>query len=508
MKGAKLISGKNGISRQISKVNTLEMPDIIDWIRGGEFLITTAFAFKENITKLVEQIPLLKQKGAVGIAIKPKRFVEITPELMSICDKYDFPLIELDSSAIFADIVKESIEQIVQNDFKMVTMIQDLTNQIINFISNDTPIEEIVYYLEERFSKKIILINDTSIISYENIVSSQTKFFKINSTQLFSSGNKQLEINDVAVNSYVISYPNTPKISIVILDNDSQLTSNEITVLNKVCPLLFIAVNNINSRIKIRKEYQNKFLISWISGELNTINDIQLTAKSYGIKINDDDKYVVVIVDLKNSEKSLSVTMTQLNSMTEKLASLNVPGFAVFYKYLCLILSSKYTNTTSKNPYLNNIKNYISTYLNEEVQFFVSDYYSINDISKACKEAETIRNISQKCTLNDSILTYKDLGIFSLLCQLNKSSVTEAYINKYLTPLINYDLKHHTKLVDTLKSYYKFNCNAKLTAKESYTHYHTILYRLDRIKEILGLNIDDPEIKLQLQIAIKLINVL
>lgn len=41
-------------------------------------------------------------------------------------------------------------------------------------------------------------------------------------------------------------------------------------------------------------------------------------------------------------------------------------------------------------------------------------------------------------------------------------------------------------------------------ARELFTHYNTVLYRLDRIREVAGVDLDDPEQRLNLQIALKI----
>lgn len=112
--------------------------------------------------------------------------------------------------------------------------------------------------------------------------------------------------------------------------------------------------------------------------------------------------------------------------------------------------------------------------------------------------------ITKRCGICSDYVTYDDLGIYSILSLLPDNDNVSGFQKRFLSNLINYDKEHNTKLVETLRLYYKYNCNAKLTAKETFTHYNTILYRLDRIKEILELDIDESETKLQLQIALKL----
>jgi purine catabolism regulator len=74
----------------------------------------------------------------------------------------------------------------------------------------------------------------------------------------------------------------------------------------------------------------------------------------------------------------------------------------------------------------------------------------------------------------------------------------------FLQPLLDYDLKHDTNLVETLQMYFQVNRNMKQTAERLFTHYNTVIYRLERVKDILVKDLENPEIQLQLQLALKL----
>lgn len=45
LKEAALLAGAGGLGRYINRVNVMEVPDVIDWVRPGEFLITSGFLF-------------------------------------------------------------------------------------------------------------------------------------------------------------------------------------------------------------------------------------------------------------------------------------------------------------------------------------------------------------------------------------------------------------------------------------------------------------------------------
>jgi DNA-binding PucR family transcriptional regulator len=57
-----------------------------------------------------------------------------------------------------------------------------------------------------------------------------------------------------------------------------------------------------------------------------------------------------------------------------------------------------------------------------------------------------------------------------------------------IAPLVVYDERYHTELVATLKTYLSENCNMNATASTMLAHRHTIAYRLERIRELTGLD--------------------
>ncbi|MDG0813231.1 helix-turn-helix domain-containing protein [Cohnella rhizosphaerae] len=73
-----------------------------------------------------------------------------------------------------------------------------------------------------------------------------------------------------------------------------------------------------------------------------------------------------------------------------------------------------------------------------------------------------------------------------------------------MAPLQQADRKGGGRLAETLEMFFKCNGNIKLTSEKLYAHYNTIVYRLDKIQNILGVSLDDPEDRLQLQLSLKL----
>ncbi|WP_431247892.1 PucR family transcriptional regulator [Leifsonia xyli] len=79
----------------------------------------------------------------------------------------------------------------------------------------------------------------------------------------------------------------------------------------------------------------------------------------------------------------------------------------------------------------------------------------------------------------------------------------ERFIDEWLGVLIDHDLQHHTDLVRTLTAYLDSGGNYDRTSAALVIHRSTLRYRLRRIRELCGLDINDPEAHLNLHIAVR-----
>lgn len=95
--------------------------------------------------------------------------------------------------------------------------------------------------------------------------------------------------------------------------------------------------------------------------------------------------------------------------------------------------------------------------------------------------------------------------IFSYISAKLSEDIKPRYLcAKELTILEEYDSKNHSDYLLTLRVYLNNQMNAVQTAKELFIHRSTMMYRLERIKELTNLNLKDPTEILYLQLSLKL----
>jgi sugar diacid utilization regulator len=81
-------------------------------------------------------------------------------------------------------------------------------------------------------------------------------------------------------------------------------------------------------------------------------------------------------------------------------------------------------------------------------------------------------------------------GTYRLLFRVMASHPQEvrSFYEDTVAPLVRYDEQYSTDLIGTLDSYLANNCNMNATAQAIHAHRHTVAYRLDRVKELSGLD--------------------
>jgi purine catabolism regulator len=73
-----------------------------------------------------------------------------------------------------------------------------------------------------------------------------------------------------------------------------------------------------------------------------------------------------------------------------------------------------------------------------------------------------------------------------------------------MQPLANYDSENRGSLVKTVQAYFDHHGNISQTAESLFVHRNTLLYRMDRVQELTGIQLEQANMRLALHLALKL----
>jgi sugar diacid utilization regulator len=119
----------------------------------------------------------------------------------------------------------------------------------------------------------------------------------------------------------------------------------------------------------------------------------------------------------------------------------------------------------------------------------LSSFYSDpGELGRSIQEAELVLDVVRRsgAPIEQDIGT----GTYRLLFRVLASHPEEvrSFYEDTVAPVVRYDDQYRTDLVGTLEAYLEHNCNMNATAAAIYAHRHTVAYRLERVRELTGLD--------------------
>jgi purine catabolism regulator len=119
------------------------------------------------------------------------------------------------------------------------------------------------------------------------------------------------------------------------------------------------------------------------------------------------------------------------------------------------------------------------------------------------KEAVQALEVGKRLHLHKSV-EYNSLGVYRLLGQLDDNPAVHTFTDRVIGPLVEYDRRHRSNLVNTIAAYFGHHGNISQTAEALFIHRNTLLYRLERIQDLTGHDLNQSDMRLALHLALKL----
>ncbi len=154
-------------------------------------------------------------------------------------------------------------------------------------------------------------------------------------------------------------------------------------------------------------------------------------------------------------------------------------------------------------------KDVISFLRKYDIVLVISNFFShILDLNKHYKQAMKSINIIHMLEINGNIFYHDDLIFYHLLKDMSEDFELMDYCSQSVYKLLEYDMKNNTKYYLTLKTYIEEDKNAIKTADKLFVHRNTINYRLNKIKEIMDVDLDNGDELFRISMSINILEFL
>lgn len=525
----KLIAGFEGYNNVIYRANIMADPDIINWVSEGELLLTTAYFFKTTeIEKQVEFIQELRNRKLAGIAIKIYPYLERLPKkIIDLANEFKFPIIELDYTIPFTDIITPIFKEIFNKQALILQKVEKLHNNLMNIILTGGDSKDIVATLSKTLGNPILvknhyfdeLIYDDKFypFDYDEFTIKFEKFLNSNS---YNRNLSKIHFCNIKIRDKtyrIVIVPIVVKNSVfghvVAVAAEKNIASFDIVSIETASTIIAVEFLKGMSVQDVENRYTAEFFEDLISLDKKRKEKAIKRAKYYQF----DDRAFFNIVNIHLNQNSSDITneydFNQYKNkgiyLINKICKDEGSRYLITSKGKSIIIMFMWKENRNLKKKIINIVKSIDSSINKKMgsikysigigrtyEGLENVYRSLNDADKAIEARKTF--------IDETVIDFENLGIYKIFCHDNLRDELLKFYKTTLSPLCQYDAKRDTELVKTLETYFEMNGNLKKMSEHLYTHYNTILYRINRINEITNMNLDHEQDRFNLETALKI----
>ena len=528
LQDAKLLAGASGTDQIVTSVNVMVDPNVVNLVSGGELLVSTAYAVRENLPQLLELIPQLKQRGVVALGLKFNSYInEIPQEILILCDTLSFPLFEIPNRISFSQLITPIMTTIVNNQAQMLGDIYELQKALTATMLSGGGLQSIVQTLFDRFGNSIAIYNDffSSFVlacsdrRRESITRRMEDLVHIGSsgreTDSLMSSREVDNVDGLICNKIIIPiYSDKKKYgSIYIWEDNREITNVDLAVLEASTSLIALDMIKKISMYEMENNHKASFLDDLLVHDEERQRKSLANAEYFDFDVDAEHRVAVIRVLSGNSTISNSSLYKTNNSIVNILRRVSRDSsIKVLFVNKCdsIVLVFELPVHEDGN-YLQHLHSFVDSAMNaleaEGILSMVSigmgrSYADATNLWKSFNEAGR----AAACWNIDDVRihSYEDLGVYRFLSYEVLRPELVLFYNETLKVLVDYDHDRDSELVHTLSLYFRCGGNLKRLAEEMGVHYNTVAYRIQRIKELAHVSFDNADQMLNLQIALKI----
>lgn len=525
LKEATILAGENCLTNEVKYVDILEVPDIIKWLKSGVFLLTTAYAIKDDLKAQLELIQELKKKKAAGLGLKLGRFIDALPaEVMELADRLGVPIIGIPKEIPYVDIIMPVSNLILDHQENVLKRSEEIHRKLTEVVLKGGEYRGIAENLQQITKKPVIIVIQGQVLERVGVSEKLMNAIPINQDKgIYTSkfipkaGNISGHIVAPIVSDeirygeiIIITGKKEPeKIDFIAAEHGATVAALEVMKEKAVTETEVKLKGDILEDL-LRKTYQSEKAIIRRAGFL-------------GWDLTCD--YLIAIFDIDNLENYYMNIETQnegvIQDFKKKLRDIPQEVFRESGIFPILVgrsdsivimipAADKKPTTEWQNNILTEIKRRLGDVKKElSVSCGIGRLHrGIEGIQKGYYEARAALATGRKVWGKNGIYAFEDLGVYRLILKMKEDPELESFCLEKLRPILEYDREKGGELLNTMKTYLFCRGNKKETAKALFIHRNTLDYRLRKINELLGERIDLSSHWLDYELSLKILQVI
>ncbi len=511
-RGAQMVAGTEGLERRVTWASRMRarLP-AFESVRGGELALLSLAQLRRIDETLPHLLQSLHRESIAAVAVAAPSIEAIGADAQAAANHLHLPLIFLPASAPLEEIEREVITFVVSFRGEIERKATEVSHQLMQLSAQGVGIQGVSEQLARSCGKWVVVQDATHHVRFQVPPQPDATLdlpATLSEETLWQHGLAQVMV-PILIRHEAIGY-------LSLVGKDGDFNYLERILLGQVAPILALEFVRERERSEVESRYQVEAFMDVVQGNYQQPEEMQARARLLGYDLTQPQ--IVVIFELagNEAEHAESHTHAQWSRRVRDELLRAWPTCWVMNEPQRVTALLPLTKTESGGEEPAN-EHSILTRL-ERVQARVQQssgpvLYSggigrvaqeLQEISRSMREAQQALEIGRRLFAGGQLHSFAHLGIYRLLFYLYGHDELTAFYQETLGPLLEHDSHSNSALIETLECFFRCNGNLSETARAMHLHRNSLLYRLSRIEESLGRSLEDAELRLALQIALKI----
>lgn len=511
---AQLVAGGEGLDRQVTWATRMRarLP-AFESVRGGELALLSLSQLRRIDETLPHLLSSLHKEHVAAIAVAAASLESLGKETLALADQLHLPLILLPLTTSLEEIEREVITFVVSFRGEIERKATEISHQLMQLSVQGAGLPGVCEHLAQIRSKWVTLQDADQQILYQASPPGDAPALPIPLTDehLAIKGLTRITV-PIQIRHEVVGY-------LSLIGRDGNFDYLERLILGQVAPILALEFARERERSEVESRYSAEALMDVLQGNYQQSDEIIARARVLGYDL--EVPQVVAIFELAQDEPEYPTGSPQAQWSRRLRDELQRVWPACWIsseaRRVLALLPISESNVEDESE----IERAIFTRL-ERAQARLQQSSASNGglplftggigrlatvvqrIPQSYREAQQALEIGQRLFGEGNLHSFARLGIYRLLYHLYGHEELTDFYQETLGPLLESDKHSNSALIETLEAFFRCNGNLSETARAMHLHRNSLLYRLGRIEELLGKSLEDAELRLSLQIALKI----
>jgi PucR family transcriptional regulator, purine catabolism regulatory protein len=537
--GAKLVAGAQGLDQSIEWVRLMETPEILP--RAGDLMFTTGFPIKDDPAAQIRLVSRIADCGGVGLVVRPMPYLrKLPPEMLSEADRLNVPLFTIGADVQLIDLMAPLLERIINAEHWRLKRSIEIHRRFTELVLDGKGVNEICRTLAELL-ESAVTVEDASFHLLAHAGGSSDPHRK---ETILRQGTPQRVLFDPQIQRMLreveakrgpLKVPAFPHLGmsrerliapilaggqvlgyISVLDHPPHNEELAFMAIEQAALVLALSVAKERELSEVEGRVRGEYLEDLLHGTYGEEAAAQRRARHLGYPLH--GSHIVMLVDIddfRGFNRARQISEDAIQALKREFLR-RVAG-VVRTSYQRALVQGRSDQVVSLLPLGTEVVDHQARVhaLGIQIGQVIADWkpgFTVSvgfsgpteapaGVAGALREVTSVMESLARFKRWGQVVAVPELGLTGLLAAVTDERLVD-YSRRHLGPLIEHDTSRKGNLVATLRAYLETG-EQQQAAQRLRVHPNTLRYRLDRIREISGLDLEDPETRLNLAVALR-----